>query len=64
MTPESMQKLFKAVEAGTKKNPDYYPYLKSYYELALRSAINDAIIKGKKGVTIVPVGNKTHHSKR
>ena len=45
MTPESMQKLFKAVSKATKDSPDYFPYLKSYYELALRSAVNDAIVE-------------------
>jgi len=63
MTDEAMQKLYKAVGQATKSSPEYFPYLKSYYELALRSAINDAIIKGKSGVTVVPVGNKTHHAK-
>ena len=63
MTDDAMQKLYKSVSQATKETPDYFPYLKSYYELALRSAVNDAIIKGKKGVTIVPVGKKTHHSK-
>ena len=63
MTDEGMQKIFKAVGDAAKKNPDYFPYLKSYYELALRSAVNDAIIKGKRGITIVPVGKNTHHAK-
>tara|TARA_R100000900_G_scaffold92259_1_gene71732 strand:+ start:637 stop:3069 length:2433 start_codon:yes stop_codon:yes gene_type:complete len=63
MTDESMQKLYKAVGDATKKSPDYYPYLKSYYELALRSAVNDAIVKGKRGITVVPVSKNTHHSK-
>jgi len=63
MSDEAMQKIFRSVGEAAKKNPDYYPYLKSYYELALRSAVNDAIIKGKRGVTVVPVGNKTHHQK-
>ena len=63
MSDEAMQKLYKSVSQAAKESPDYFPYLKSYYELALRSAVNDAIIKGKKGVTIVPVGKKTHHSK-
>jgi hypothetical protein len=63
MSDDAMQKLAKSVSEATKKTPDYFPYLKSYYELALRSAVNDAIVKGKRGVTIVPVGKKTHHSK-
>ena len=63
MSDESMGKLAKAVDEAVKKNPDYFPYMKSYYELALRSAVNDAIVKGKRGVTIVPVGKNTHHSK-
>ena len=63
LSDEAMQKLFRQVAKVSKEGPDYFPYLKSYYELALRSAVNDAIIKGKKGVTVVPVGKKTHHSK-
>ena len=63
MTDEAMQKVFASVSKAAKQSPDYFPYLKSYYELALRSAVNDAIIKGKKGVTIVPVGKGTHHQK-
>jgi len=63
MTDEAMQKVFASVSKAAKQSPDYFPYLKSYYELALRSAVNDAIIKGKRGVTIVPVGKGTHHSK-
>jgi len=63
MSDESMAKVARSVDEAIKKNPDYFPYMKSYFELALRSAVNDAIIKGKRGVTVVPVGKKTHHQK-
>ena len=63
MSDEAMQKLYATVSKAAKESPDYFPYLKSYYELALRSAVNDAIIKGKRGVTVVPVGKNTHHAK-
>ena len=60
ISDDDMKKVARVIEQG---QADFFPFIKSYYKLALKSAINDAVMTGKKGVTIVPVGKGTHHSK-
>jgi hypothetical protein len=61
MDEAALQKIGKIIKDEVKE--DYYPYMRSYYKLALRSLIDEAVRDGRRGITIVPVGKGTHHSK-
>ena len=61
MDDAALQKIGKIIKDEVKT--DYYPYMRSYYKLALRSLIDEAVRDGRRGITIVPVGKGTHHSK-
>jgi len=61
MDDAALQKIGKIIKDEVKE--DYYPYMRSYYKLALRSLIDEAVRDGRRGLTIVPVGKGTHHSK-
>ena len=61
MDDAALQKIGKIIKDEVKT--DYYPYMRSYYKLALRSLVDEAVRDGRRGITIVPVGKGTHHSK-
>ena len=42
---------------------DWFPYMRSYWELGLKAMVDDAIRTGKQGVSIIPVHKGTHHTK-
>jgi hypothetical protein len=63
MDEAAIKKVSDIVRKDTNKNPDFFPYMKSYYELALKTMVDDAIRSGKAGVSIVPVAKNTHHTK-
>ena len=42
---------------------DFFPYLRSYWQLGMKAMVDDAIRTGKRGISIVPVGKGTHHPK-
>jgi hypothetical protein len=42
---------------------DFFPYMRSYWQLGMKAMVDDAIRTGKRGISIVPVGKGTHHPK-
>ena len=63
MDETSLGKMGQIVQKSLKENPDYFPFMRSYYEIGLKTMVDDAIRTGKRGVSIVPVAKGTHHAK-
>jgi hypothetical protein len=42
---------------------DWFPYMRSYWELGMKAMVDDAIRTGKRGISIIPVHKNTHHTK-
>ena len=62
MDEQSLGKMGQIVQKSIGDHPDYFPYMRSYDQVALKTIIDDAIRSGQRGVTIMPVIKGKHYS--
>jgi len=63
MDEAAINKMGTIVQKELKDKVDWFPYMRSYWQLGMKAMVDDAIRTGKRGISIVPVGKNTHHPK-
>jgi hypothetical protein len=62
MDEAAINKMGQVIKKEMRAEVDWFPYLRSYWELGLKAMVDDAIRTGKRGVSIVPVIKGKHYS--
>ena len=63
MDEQAINQMGQIVKKELKDKVDWFPYMRSYWQLGMKAMVDDAIRTGKRGVSIIPVAKGTHHTK-